>query len=68
VRSVESATRTRSFAGFQRIPFFWRSRVRLPTVQAVGSTPDTAKFNDATSTLGINFEYIASHTSKKYLD
>jgi hypothetical protein len=36
-------------------------------VQAVGSTPDTAKFNDATSTLGINFEYISSHTSKKYL-
>jgi hypothetical protein len=36
-------------------------------VQAAGSTPDTAKFNDATSALGINFEYIASHTSKKYL-
>jgi len=36
-------------------------------VQTAGSTPDTAKFNDATSTLGINFEYIASHTSKKYL-
>ena len=36
-------------------------------VQAAGSTPNTAKFNDATSALGINFEYIASHTSKKYL-
>jgi enediyne biosynthesis protein E4 len=36
-------------------------------VQAAGSTPDTAKFKDATSALGINFEYIASHTSKKYL-
>jgi hypothetical protein len=36
-------------------------------VQTAGSTPETAKFNDATSTLGINFEYIASHTSKKYL-
>jgi enediyne biosynthesis protein E4 len=36
-------------------------------VQAAGSTPDTARFKDATSALGINFEYIASHTSKKYL-
>ena len=36
-------------------------------VQAAGSTPKTAKFTDATSALGINFEYIASHTSKKYL-
>src|ERR1700686_145070 len=37
------------------------------TVQAAGPTPAMAKFNDATSTLGINFEYIASHTSRKYL-
>ena len=36
-------------------------------VQTAGSPPETAKFNDATSRLGINFEYIASHTSKKYL-
>jgi len=36
-------------------------------VHAAGSTPKTAKFIDATSALGINFEYIASHTSKKYL-
>src|SRR5712692_10241555 len=36
-------------------------------VQTAGSPPETAKFNDATSTLGINLEYIASHTSKKYL-
>ena len=36
-------------------------------VQAAGSTPETATFNDATSALSINFEYIASHTSKKYL-
>src|SRR5713226_3195961 len=36
-------------------------------VQTAGSLPETAKFNDVTSTLGINFEYIASHTSKKYL-
>ena len=25
------------------------------------------KFNDVTSSLGIQFEYLASHTSKKYL-
>jgi hypothetical protein len=36
-------------------------------VQAAGSLPDVAKFTDVTSALGINFEYIASHTSKKYL-
>jgi hypothetical protein len=37
------------------------------SVQTAGSTPETAKFTDASSALGINFEYIASHTSKKYL-
>jgi hypothetical protein len=35
--------------------------------QATGSLSDGAKFIDVTSTLGINFEYVASHTSKKYL-
>ena len=39
----------------------------LSTVQGAGSTPETAKFTDVTSELGINFEYVASHTSKKYL-
>jgi enediyne biosynthesis protein E4 len=36
-------------------------------VQAPGSLSDGAKFTDVTSTLNINFEYVASHTSKKYL-
>ncbi len=27
----------------------------------------TAKFSDVTSALGVNFRYLASHTSKKYL-
>lgn len=31
------------------------------------STPAPAKFTDVTAALGINFEYLASHTSKKYL-
>jgi hypothetical protein len=31
------------------------------------STPAPAKFTDVTTALGINFEYLASHTSKKYL-
>jgi hypothetical protein len=31
------------------------------------STPTPAKFTDVTAALGINFEYLASHTSKKYL-
>jgi hypothetical protein len=37
-----------------------------PAIQA-GSTPEVAKFTDVTSALGLNFEYVASHTSKKYL-
>ena len=36
-------------------------------VQAAGSAPEGAKFTDETSRLGISFEYVASHTSKKYL-
>jgi hypothetical protein len=32
-----------------------------------GSIPEVAKFTDATSALGLSFEYVASHTSKKYL-
>ena len=31
------------------------------------STPAPAKFTEVTAALGINFEYLASHTSKKYL-
>ncbi|HEX4535477.1 MAG TPA: CRTAC1 family protein [Candidatus Acidoferrum sp.] len=31
------------------------------------STPTPAMFTDVTAALGINFEYLASHTSKKYL-
>jgi enediyne biosynthesis protein E4 len=31
------------------------------------SSPGAAKFTDVTSALGINFEYEASHTSRKYL-
>src|SRR5271168_825001 len=36
------------------------------------SSPDSAKplpgkFTDVTSSLGVHFEYLASHTSKKYL-
>jgi hypothetical protein len=36
-------------------------------VQVVGSTPDAAKYTDITSALNIKFEYVASHTSRKYL-
>jgi hypothetical protein len=35
--------------------------------QPAASTPAPAKFTDVTTALGINFEYLASHTSKKYL-
>jgi hypothetical protein len=35
--------------------------------QAAGSPSGGAKFIDVTSTLDINFEYVASHTTKKYL-
>src|ERR1700757_1995486 len=37
------------------------------TPQAAGSPPDAAKFTEITSALNINFEYVASHTSRKYL-
>jgi len=35
--------------------------------QSASSTPAPSKFTDVTAALGINFEYLASHTSKKYL-
>lgn len=35
--------------------------------QAPGSLSDGAKFIDVTSAVNINFEYVASHTSRKYL-
>jgi hypothetical protein len=31
------------------------------------SIPEVAKFSDVTSALALSFEYVASHTSKKYL-
>jgi len=43
------------------------SRVGAATSVQVGSIPEVAKFTDVTSTLGLRFEYVASHTSKKYL-
>src|SRR6266478_834509 len=42
----------------------------LPAVgpaQSATSPSDAAKFTDVTSALNINFEYVASHTSRKYL-
>src|SRR5260221_13685674 len=39
----------------------------LSLSQASGSRPDTPEFTDVTSTVNINFDYVASHTSKKYL-
>src|SRR5713226_5083700 len=35
--------------------------------QPAASSPGAAKFTDVTSALGLNFEYVASHTSRKYL-
>src|SRR5690242_15271916 len=35
--------------------------------QAAGLLPDGARFVDVTSASNINFEYVASHTSRKYL-
>ncbi len=43
------------------------SRVGAATPFQVGSVPEVAKFTDVTSALGLSFEYVASHTSKKYL-
>jgi len=36
-------------------------------VQATGPSPDLGKYIDVTYALNINFEYVASHTSRKYL-
>src|SRR5216684_1851005 len=35
--------------------------------QPAASSKGTAKFTEVASTLGMNFEYVASHTSRKYL-
>jgi hypothetical protein len=35
--------------------------------QSAKPSPDLAKYTDVTSALNINFEYVASHTSRKYL-
>ena len=52
-------------AGAQKAP---EATVRAEgSVQAAGAKLEAAKFTDETSALGINFEYVASHTSKKYL-
>jgi hypothetical protein len=37
------------------------------TTPSDASIPAPAKFSDVTSALGVNFQYLASHTSKKYL-
>jgi hypothetical protein len=37
------------------------------SVQAADSPPHAAIFADVTSELGLHFEYVASHTSRKYL-
>src|SRR5580700_3559374 len=40
---------------------------KVGPAQAAGSLSDLAKYTDVTSAMKINFEYVASHTSKKYL-
>src|SRR5579862_4325384 len=40
---------------------------QAPTKTSDASEADSAKFSDVTSALGVNFQYLASHTSKKYL-
>jgi enediyne biosynthesis protein E4 len=44
-----------------------KSMVGAATPVQGGSTPAVARFIDMTSALGLSFEYVASHTSKKYL-
>src|SRR5258708_3370298 len=55
VPSSVSQTRPASVAG------------QASSVQLAASSQRAANFTDVTSTLGINFEYAASHTSRKYL-
>jgi len=44
-----------------------KSMVGAATPVQAGCTPEVARFTDLTSALGLSFEYVASHTSKKYL-
>jgi enediyne biosynthesis protein E4 len=44
-----------------------KSIVGAATPAQAVSTPEVAEFTDVTSALGLSFEYVASHTSKKYL-
>ena len=37
------------------------------SLEPARSSPGAAQFTDATSALGLDFEYVASHTSRKYL-
>ena len=53
-----------SYAMAQKGP---KSIVDTATPVHVGSTREVAQFTDVTSALGLSFEYVASHTSKKYL-
>jgi hypothetical protein len=44
-----------------------KSMVGAATPGQAGSTPEVARFTDVTSALGLSFQYVASHTAKKYL-
>jgi enediyne biosynthesis protein E4 len=52
------------FAMAQKGP---KSMIGTATRPRAGSTLEIARFTDVTSALGLSFEYVASHTSKKYL-
>jgi hypothetical protein len=55
------------------VPCTWAQNAPRPieaaarSVQAADSPPHAAIFTDVTSELGLHFEYVASHTSRKYL-
>jgi hypothetical protein len=53
-----------SYAMAQRGP---TSRAGAAASFQNGSIPEVAKFTNVTSALGLSFEYVASHTAKKYL-
>jgi hypothetical protein len=45
----------------------WTSRAQQPVKTAEQTKTISTKFDDVTSALGLNFQHIASHTSRKYL-
>src|SRR5256714_7240285 len=73
-RSLHSCTRRALAIALSGLLAVYAMAQKKPTSTAgaaapvqSGSIPEVAKFTNVTAALGLSFEYVASHTSKKYL-